>query len=127
MVYCPEIKDLQVNNLIWSAQTTTKWKSSTPSFVEEIHSFAGAQWKGIQVGQITCIYYGKQNTTFPVELISNNLFELPREGNWRLGNNTNIYNCITPNTKNCPLKPKLQDEMPTDLGKTIQSLKMPTE
>ena len=88
------------------------FKSYNQSFANALKFFIGAQWTGANVGQITCIYKGDDENTFPVLLIYHTLALEPKGANW--GSNMGGYrNCAAKQQKNCPfiirLKPKQQD------------------
>ncbi|MCK9583271.1 MAG: T4SS-associated protein EirA [Endomicrobiales bacterium] len=64
---CPESSALVRDGLWWSANNKT-WKSYTQSFAKNIKDFIGAQWAGVVVGKIICLYSGDVATEFPVAL-----------------------------------------------------------
>ncbi len=77
---CPEINKLQKdpNKMIWSAKHG--WKSYLPSFASYLNKFLGAQWQGVNVGNITCLYQSDEKMTFPVSLEYNLLVYMPVGG-----------------------------------------------
>src|SRR3990167_2770190 len=80
-VTCPPIQALTKNQKMeWSAKGG--WKSYGTSFVEKIASFSGAQWNGVNLGQIICVYNGKEKTDFPVLLVYHTLAIEPQENGW---------------------------------------------
>lgn len=89
---CPETYMLSHQNLIWGAPGG--WVSHDRSLTNNIKSFLGAQWQGINLGQIICAYGGIQGQDFPVYLYqtTNILVPQPHGLNW-LNNNKNIINC----------------------------------
>jgi hypothetical protein len=64
--YCPAANKLVKEELWWHADGF--WKSYSESFVDKVDRFIGAQWIGVQVGTIICLYEGKNNFDFPVAL-----------------------------------------------------------
>jgi hypothetical protein len=99
--YCPLPEKLIRNkDMLWGIDSN--WKSFTPSFTEEIGTFTGAQWTGIHVGKIMCLYQGKNSFDFPISLeqrVSKLFFE-PAGQNWNLHvegyiicKSSNVYDC----------------------------------
>lgn len=119
-LYCPKTTDLKQTNLKWNAETEIKWQAES-SFVTKIASFEGAQWQGIKVGQISCIYKGADNNTFPVALQSNHIFTQPESQNWIKSGNS--YNCLDNNVENCPLYPHMEKPPPSNLYDMLHELK----
>lgn len=122
--YCPAVDQLTRNNAtrIWSA--TGGWKSYEKSFVKEIDQFLGAQWIGIEVGQVACIYGGKNKFTFPILLIHNKLAKTPEGDLWKKNQNDGHYHCVTHQMSQCPFYTVVQSEdnssKMNDLIDTIQ-------
>lgn len=111
IVICPPIKALKKNQkkLTWFAKGG--WKSFDMSFVNKPERFIGAQWNGATVGQITCVYSGKNLHNFPILLIYGTLTLEPTTDSWSK-NHGGYRNCKATKQKNCPfrimLKPKKQ-------------------
>jgi hypothetical protein len=120
-LYCPKITDLKQTNMKWHAETIVKWNEAEESFVTQITSFKGAQWQGIKVGQISCIYKGADSNTFPVVLQNNHMFKQPQHQNWIKSDNT--YNCLDGQVENCPLYPYMGKKAPSNLYDMLDSLK----
>jgi len=127
-VYCPLISAIQKNNADgnWYAQTAAgSWKSYHISFGNQLTGFLGAQWIGVNVGQVACIYQAAQQFTaqgtptsqavLPIHLIFHHMVLQPSIGKWQQYQKTETYNCA-PQTQadlpfdqsNCPftVKPK---------------------
>lgn len=121
VLYCPEISDIQQTNMKWHADTDVLWTEAEESFVTELASFVGAQWQGIKVGQISCIYKGADSNTFPVVLQNNHMFKQPSDPNWIQSGKT--YNCLNDKVENCPLLPYMEKKAPTNLYDMLDSLK----
>lgn len=106
-IACPKISDLHKNTIkmIWFANGG--WKSFSPSFSAQIGEFLGAQWQGVNLGNISCIYRGTDQMAFPIILQYNNLVYAPSGGKWtkNLGGYTNCKSTIL---KDCIFKPKPQ-------------------
>jgi hypothetical protein len=103
--YCPALNELTLDSKtrIWSA--SGDWKSYEQSFAKDIGQFLGAQWIGIEVGQIACIYQGKNQYTFPILLIHNTLVKTPSGGAWTKDANSGHYHCATHQISQCPFHP----------------------
>lgn len=65
--YCPKPEDLVKDNTRWTTPDR-KWQTYTPSSATKILSFLGAQWVGIKVGKIICLYKSNEAVSFPVAL-----------------------------------------------------------
>jgi len=108
--YCPALNELtfDASTRIWSAPNG--WKSYEQSFAKEIGQFLGAQWIGIEVGQVACIYAGKDEYTFPILLIHNKLIQTPKKGLWKKNANDGHYHCVTHQINQCPFYPLAQSK-----------------
>ena len=100
--YCPHVAELVKTNLKWSTKNG-KWKSHEESFAKEIEYFKGAQWVGIIVGQVICLYQGKESFDFPIALESTRTLLVlePQGGAWKQRtpdrkscSSNNIINCL---------------------------------
>lgn len=100
-LYCPPISKLMKKDMFWGAPGG--WRSYSQSFVSTIDSFAGAQWVGINVGKMLCVYKGKQTFEFPVVLQNDALTPTPEGGKWvvKAGG---YNNCLSGDTLDCPFK-----------------------
>jgi len=103
--YCPALNELTLDTAtrIWSAPGG--WKSYEQSFATEITQFLGAQWIGIEIGQIACIYAGKEKYTFPILLIYNTLVQAPKDGAWQENTKDGYYHCTNSQINQCPFYP----------------------
>lgn len=115
--YCPEKEKLVKTNMIWTAED--KWKSHDESFAEKISEFLGAQWTGINLGTILCIYGDQAVVDFPVALepIYVMLALEPQNDNWSV--NIKGYRfCHSTNTQDCGFmvqQPKKQGPLYDDI------------
>lgn len=100
-LYCPPISKLMKKDMFWGAPGG--WRSYSQSFVSTIDSFAGAQWVGINLGKMLCVYKGKQTFEFPVVLQNDALTPTPEGGKWvvKAGG---YNNCLSGDTLDCPFK-----------------------
>lgn len=122
VIYCPDASQLVKNGDKWEATNiTVVWKSYDTSFADNIASFVGAQWQGVKVGPMTCIYKAESEGVFPITLQNNHLFEQPTQNTWAIGED-GFMNCISNKVSDCPLTPKIQEETPTSTQEVFQNL-----
>lgn len=98
--YCPEIQKLTKNAMIWTVEN--QWRSHSESFAEQISSFIGAQWVGVKIGTIICLYDSKDAFDFPIALepIHTMLVLEPQGDNWSV--NVKGYRiCHSTSTQDC--------------------------
>lgn len=98
-ILCPEANTLSKNGLFWGAPNG--WRSFAQSFVDEIQGFVGAQWHGVNVGKMMCIYVGTQKRSFPVVLQNDLLTEVPTGYKWG-GLKNGMVECKSENINDCP-------------------------
>lgn len=108
---CPPITALKKNPdpHYWNWTASGGWKSYGISFVTQIKEFAGAQWTGTNVGQLTCVYKGTQVTDFPILLIYHALTLEPSGGKWTQ-NLGGYRNCLSLNQVDCAFKVRLKPQ-----------------
>jgi hypothetical protein len=89
---CPEVHMLSHQNLIWGAPGG--WVSQDRSLTQEIKYFLGAQWQGIRLGKVLCIYGGAGTQDFNVTLYqtTNMIVPTPYGKSWQAPKK-NIVNC----------------------------------
>lgn len=98
-ILCPEAAELSKKGLFWGAPDG--WRSYSQSFVDEIVSFVEAQWHGVNVGKMMCVYVGKRKRSFPVVLQNDLLTKMPSGYSW--GDYKNgIAKCKSTNINDCP-------------------------
>ena len=79
--FCPAVEDLYQNNdMTWSAPGG--WKGSNPSFMHSVQQFVGAQWIGVNVGDVLCLYAKAGRTDFPITLQKQIVTISPTGGSW---------------------------------------------
>lgn len=100
---CPPLSALSKDpqSRLWSAPGG--WESTDPSFEDHLTTFKGAQWVGIRMGQIQCLYSSETPYSFPV-LLTFNIFALePHGGQW--GKNLGGHlDCPSNNMQDCPFQ-----------------------
>lgn len=117
---CPKISELHKDpKMIWMANGG--WKSFSPSFSTQIGQFLGAQWQGVNVGTVSCIYKGTEQMAFPIVLQYNNLVFAPSGGKW--GPNLGGYiNCKSTARADCAFKPQVENK-PGNIYQQVDQLK----
>ncbi len=98
---CPNIEDLKFNptQRTWSA--SKGWKTLQTSFLQTVDAFIGAQWVGVGIGQVICIYTKIGKDTFPVTLQRGLLVPAPTTGGlWSTGNG--YMGCKSHDVADCP-------------------------
>lgn len=124
-VFCPQISQIIKGNKHgnWTATTPQGgWKTYHRSFSNHLTRFYGAQWVGVKLGQLTCIYGSNQQfmmngelvvqKTFPIRLVYHALAHKPTGKHWKHAKR-GVYNCIAPSQQDCPflmnVKPKAEN------------------
>jgi hypothetical protein len=67
MQFCPKSEDLFKQEVYWATKDD-KWKSYTSSSADKVINFIGAQWAGIRVGKIICLYQTNEAVAFPLAI-----------------------------------------------------------
>tara|TARA_B110000459_G_C16624237_1_gene503955 strand:- start:1868 stop:2341 length:474 start_codon:yes stop_codon:yes gene_type:complete len=123
IIYCPQVNSLTKYELAWFGKSNLiKWKSTEPSLSEDAATFSGAQWDGIQVGSISCVYQSSDVLSFPIVLKNNHMFKQPHNTNWTADNN-DTYICRSNNPKDCPLYPKIEQQVEFNIHKIMKQIK----
>ena len=81
--FCPQPEKLIKKDVKWTTEDA-KWENYTPSSATKILGFIGAQWAGIKVGTIICLYQTNEAVSFPVALeqTRSQLIVEPKAGGW---------------------------------------------
>ena len=118
---CPKPEELFVKDNKW--QTNFGWKSYDVSFTRKIDRFAGAQWQGVNIGRITCLYQSSESNNFPVQISTDSLIHKPNKPLWRKLP-SGVYNCVSTNSSvcDCPFSYVKSKEKQT-IDEIIQDLK----
>ncbi|HVV69863.1 MAG TPA: T4SS-associated protein EirA [Gammaproteobacteria bacterium] len=96
---CPPIEALTRNlDNTWSAPGG--WKSHSPSFLNSVTQFVGAQWIGVNLGEVICIYTKSGKNRFPINLQRPNLVVSPVGGGWT-ADKGGYKDCISNDPKQC--------------------------
>jgi hypothetical protein len=120
-VYCPLPTDLIKNGLFWGT-AVGGWKSYSESFDANVSRFIGAQWVGINVGKMVCIYKGNLALSFPITVQNDTLALAPSGGLW--GKDLGGYrNCHSSNPADCPFIVKAQSVNINQIYKSLDFFK----
>ena len=105
-ITCPEINQFHKdpNEMIWRVPGGN-WRSSAISFADHLTQFLGAQWQGINVGSIICLYQSNDTMDFPVAVQFDQLVYMPTGGKWTQ-NLGGYANCQSHAPTDCLMKPR---------------------
>lgn len=126
--YCPAVENLvkDPEDQTWSADGG--WESNAPSFINKLTSFVGAQWVGVSVGEIICLYARSGRAEFPVALQRRTLVPAPRVGGLWSEDKGGYRECLSADIHSCPffiqvpLPPKdIYEELDFFKGKPIEA------
>ncbi len=118
---CPPVESMTQNaDNTWSAPGG--WKSNSPSFLKSITSFVGAQWIGVNLGEIICIYSKGGKNRFPVNLQRPQLTVSPTGGGWT-ADKGGYKDCNAVDPKQCRFFTTRADNSHTDLYEQINFYK----
>lgn len=123
--FCPDISafELDAQHYHWST-ADGNWKSYGLSFAKKLTAFIGAQWDGVNIGQLTCLYAGVPKGTFVIKAVSSHLFYAPTKANdnhWSTPQD-GFINCKSHEQKQCPVRPVYKKKK-VDLIEQAESLK----
>ena len=65
---CPAPSQLILDQKTSKWNTKTGWRSPDSTFTKEVTTFLGAQWQGVQMGQVVCLYQGPEKKEFEIRL-----------------------------------------------------------
>ena len=132
--FCPDIKKVQKNadKGNWEAQTPAGlWHSDGMSFATNLTLFTGAQWNGIKIGQITCVYGSQQRyiqagvpqiqQTLPVLLMLQTLALKPTAGKWKHPAH-GIRNCVSNDQNDCAFEVRVKPPS-ADIYQQVDAIK----
>ena len=103
-ISCPNISQINKNkqSMLWGT-ANGNWRSFAVSFANHVDQFLGAQWEGVNLGNLFCIYRGEK-LTFTINLQYHGLIHVPTNGKWSK-NMGGYKNCISHKIKDCRFKP----------------------
>jgi hypothetical protein len=103
MLYCPQQTELYKKEMFWYGPNS--WRDYSASFVKTINNFSGAQWVGVNVGKIICLYKGVGEDNFPVAIERDNLMKKPDGEHWK-SDPSGYQICKSDNMMDCPFSPQ---------------------
>lgn len=119
---CPSIKELYKTNMRW--KTDNGWQGYQDSFANEIKSFMGAQWKGVGIGRVICIYSPKDDNEFPIQIATTQLIIRPEYAYWENNPKSDEINCKSSTSNPCDCQFSFyKEEKETDIDKIVESIK----
>lgn len=100
--FCPPVENLtkDPDTKLWSADGG--WKSNSPSFINTLSSFVGAQWVGVSVGEVICLYAKSSRAEFPVAIQRGKLVPAPTVGGLWSDDKGGYRECKSANIQDCP-------------------------
>ena len=109
--FCPQPEDLINKNTLWATKDN-KWRSYTPSNASKTTSFLGAQWAGIKIGKIICLYLTNEAVAFPlaIEQMSSEPVLEPSGAGWSSLTKNRRY-CKSVNIADCPFFLKKEESV----------------
>jgi hypothetical protein len=102
-LYCPKQTELYKKEMFWYGPNS--WRDYSASFVNTINNFSGAQWVGVNVGKIICLYKGVEENNFPVAIERDNLMKKPEGEHWK-PDPSGYQICTSDNVMDCPFLPQ---------------------
>jgi len=97
--YCPHPSELYQIKKKW--YSPGDWFSYEQSFAKTIDQFLGATWKGVNIGNIICLYKSR-NATFPVQITNKQSVFQPTQANWPLSpNKEGSFQCLAIHNNPC--------------------------
>lgn len=118
VVHCPSIAKIYHSQQNHWGTSDAAFRSLDTSFSHHLKTFLGAQWQGINVGYVLCIYKPVEPDLFKVTLLYGPLTLQPTDKNWQKNKEGN-YNCIATNVNDCPFVPKPQEKSTKSLYQQV--------
>ncbi len=99
--YCPEPNQLVKKDLYWGAEGG--WISFGESFDKHVTGFVKAEWVGVNVGRVVCMYQGDRKYSFHIVLEQkyHKSIPVPSGHHWR-SEKAGRKECLANNVKDCP-------------------------
>lgn len=111
--YCPSAEKLTKTDLFWNAPGG--WVSYGESFDTKVTQFVKAEWIGINVGKIICIYKGDKRFAFPIALEQKHTKIVPSPTGHFWSKDLGGHKvCISQHSKDCPFqfeRPKQEEDI----------------
>lgn len=100
--YCPPVETLVRDPVAQTWSAPNGWKTTALSFLRTLDAFAGAQWVGVGVGEIICVYVKTDRNIFPVTLQRGKLVPAPKVSEFWSADKGGYSECKSNDVKNCP-------------------------
>ena len=126
--YCPTVAQLirDPDSQTWSAENG-RFISFNTSLATHIKRYLGAQWSGVTLGELICLYQPEnQNGAFRVSLGYIHMAYLPQGEywHWTADPKTEIKNCVASDPHFCPFtEPEVRSLSSEELYRTLEQLK----
>lgn len=118
---CPKVNELYKQGMRW--KTDSGWKGYQDSFSDNIRGFMGAQWKGVGIGRVICIYSSDDNNEFPIQIATTKLVQRPDYPLWDDEPNKDLLNCVSKKGNTCDCQFSFYiEKKETDIDKIISSI-----
>lgn len=117
--FCPNSEDLFKQGVYWATKDG-KWRNYTPSSADKIINFIGAQWAGIRIGKVICLYQTNEAVAFPlaVEQVTSQGASEPSGLGWSSSSGNHRF-CKSASIADCGF----YYEVPKDLGNLYDEIK----
>jgi hypothetical protein len=120
-ITCPPKEQLFKNSFSkWSAEGD--WKSDEVSFAESIAKFSGAQWQGVNWGQLICTYAPAGKPTFPIALFYQGLVPEPKGYSWE-AHHQGLIECHGRTVQDCTFLVVKKNETPQNIYEELDFFK----
>lgn len=100
--HCPPVESLVRDDIKQSWSGPNGWKTAAPSFLRTLDTFAGAQWIGVGVGEVICVYLKTTRNSFPVTLQRSKLVPAPKIGDTWSMTKGGYAECKSNDVMKCP-------------------------
>jgi|GEM_PF-2438816 hypothetical protein len=118
---CPSVNELYKQGMRW--KTDSGWKGYQDSFATEISGFMGAQWKGVGIGRVICLYSPKDQNEFPIQLSTTQLVKRPVHAKWENEPKKDLLNCISNTSNSCDCQFSYYiEKQETDIDKIVEGI-----
>lgn len=118
---CPKVNELYKQGMRW--KTDSGWKGYQDSFADNIRGFLGAQWKGVGIGRVICIYSSDDDNEFPIQIATTQLVKRPEYPLWEDNSQKDLLNCISKTANPCDCQFSFYiEKKETDIDKIVSSI-----
>lgn len=99
---CPPVGSLVRDETTQQWSGPGGWKTTSPSFLRSVDTFVGAQWVGVSIGEVICIYIKTTRSSFPVMLKRGKLVPAPVSGGLWSEDKGGYMECKANDVHHCP-------------------------